>query len=414
MDGAHDPAVAQLAAWGLREGYALAGWSVADVTRSATQGGVSVQFRRGAVDVEVRLVRAGAAPYFRRVGAVDVSHAKVAPETERAVGELLTPFVVWLSERGAGETLPPLLADVPPSAPPRAAGAYETVSEPPPLDPATRVSPIDGFMRFETVGLDDLVRHPDVLREMYAGRFGGLVVRDVYDKGFMARLVTELAEAEARFPRTSFPERFRAHFYGRCLDGSDPELQEYLADADAFRRQSEMLFRGGAPFEARMEELFGAMAGGRRVELPRFRDGRAYTPATIRILLEGGQIGTHCGNEAATRPAYTHLNTMIDRGDQLSYFLTLQEPIAGGELIVYSLKWTDIDESRLVDGRSEVNHLLHEAQWFPVPTTAGDLLLFDGGRYFHRVAKVEGPRLRWTMGGFLMFDRSGERVLYWS
>ena len=34
---------------------------------------------------------------------------------------------------------------------------------------------------------------------------------------------------------------------------------------------------------------------------------------------DGGQIGTHCGNEASTRPAYHHLNNIIDRQDQISF-----------------------------------------------------------------------------------------------
>ncbi len=225
---------------------------------------------------------------------------------------------------------------------------------------------------------------------------------------------SDWASTTSSFPRTSFPARFNAHFFGRCLDGCDPQLEEYLRDAERFRAELGPLFEGGAPFERRMEEMFDAMAGGRKTSLPRFTDGRPYTPATIRILLEGGQIGTHCGNEAATRQAYTHLNTRIDRHDQTSYFLTLQDAVEGGELIVYSLRWSDIDASRIVDGRSQVEDLLRDAQWMSVRTAPGDLLVFDGGRYFHRVSKVFGGRTRWTIGGFLMFDRGGESLYYWS
>ena len=45
---------------------------------------------------------------------------------------------------------------------------------------------------------------------------------------------------------------------------------------------------------------------------------------------------------------------------------------------------------------------------------AGELLLFDGGRYFHKVSPVEGSRARWTIGGFVGFTRDHERVVYWS
>ncbi len=43
-----------------------------------------------------------------------------------------------------------------------------------------------------------------------------------------------------------------------------------------------------------------------------------------------------------------------------------------------------------------------------------DLLIFDGGRHFHRVAMVVGERLRGTLGRFVIFARSGDVVHYWS
>jgi hypothetical protein len=61
-----------------------------------------------------------------------------------------------------------------------------------------------------------------------------------------------------------------------------------------------------------------------------------------------------------------------------------------------------------------VNPLLGEAEWMAISPRAGDLLVFDGGRYFHRVAKVKGSRIRYTIGGFMMFDQPGETLLYWS
>jgi hypothetical protein len=42
------------------------------------------------------------------------------------------------------------------------------------------------------------------------------------------------------------------------------------------------------------------------------------------------------------------------------------------------------------------------------------MLLFDGGRYYHRVSKVIGRSPRRTIGGFLGFSRQRDRVYYWS
>jgi hypothetical protein len=211
------------------------------------------------------------------------------------------------------------------------------------------------------------------------------------------------------------PEAQGSYFLGLCLEGGDPSLKDYLNSAERFRHETLAVFDGMEPFEQRVEALFRQLAGGRKIELARFSDGRPYTPATIRVLPKGGQLAPHCGNEMYNRPSYEHLNTFMDDHDQISYFLTLQEPKEGGGLIIYSLKWADVGPDNILpDERSNVGSLLGECEWMEVRPSAGDVLIFDGGRYLHRVDWVGGDRTRWTMGGFLMFDRSGETVLYFA
>jgi hypothetical protein len=410
-----DSVAALLARWGLRPGHVVQGWTALQIERTPARDAALLVFTRDGSRLNVRITRAAGGPCFARVGALELVHGPAEARVARAVEGLLRALVAWLAAHDSGADLVPLLdhASTRPSAPADSGHAYDA-GEAPELDPARRTPADRPFIKFETIDVSELGRHSDALRQMYAGTLGGLVIKNVYSPERMARVVQQLAAETTNYPRTSFPARFKAHFYGRCLDGSDPALDEYLRDAERFRAETLAVFGGGTPFEARIEEMLRALAGGRDVRLPRYTDGRAYTPATIRILLEGGQIGTHCGNEAATRPAYSHLNTLIDPADQISYFLTLQAPVQGGELIVYSLKWSDIGESRIVGGRSRVEDLLRDAEWMAVAPGAGDLLLFDGGRYFHRVAMVVGERIRWTIGGFLMFARAGDVIHYWS
>jgi hypothetical protein len=401
------------ARWGLVRGRAIQGLTVAGVNRLGAAV-VEVTLRRGEHTIAIELRRASPEKRAVRVGEIDIAVRRVDPELEREAASVTRLFQAWLSRHGSGALFVALLEEKSPAEDRAfAEGGYQDEGEPPELDRSKRTPDARPFMRFETIDVSEVDHFPDAIREMYAGTLGGLVIRNVYAPEEMARVAAMLEAGTTDYPRTSFPARFNAHFFGRCLDGSEPELDLYLEDAERFRTETLAIFRGSAPFEDRMEETFRALAGGRAVELPRFRD-RAYAPATIRILLENGQIGTHCGNEAATRPAYTHLNEIIDRGDQISFFLTLQEPEAGGELVVYSLKWTDIDGTRIVGGRSNVNDLLGEAEWMAISPRAGDLLLFDGGRYFHRVAKVKGKTTRFTIGGFMMFDRAGAKIFYWS
>lgn len=270
------------------------------------------------------------------------------------------------------------------------------------------------FSRMRDIDVSELEQHPDALRAIYEGNLHGLIIRNVFDKEVMARVVERLEKKETPFPQTFFPERFKAWFYGRVLDGSEPTLNDYLRDAESFRVCTQHLFRDGPDFETRITEVFAHMSGGRPVRVPQAPDGRSYTPATIRVLPIGGHIGTHCGNEASTRSAYTHLNTLIDRHDQISYFVTLQAPDEGGELAVYSLTFEECDASMFDHGHTVVDPVLHLHQEKRYRPQAGDLIVFDGGRYFHKVDVVHGPQTRWTIGGFMMFAKDGETVLYWS
>ncbi|UJR84374.1 2OG-Fe(II) oxygenase [Sandaracinus amylolyticus] len=412
--------------WGLNAGREVVGFTfrAAELSHDRVVGGPQVlaTFVHESTSVGVRLWRAGEAPRFKRVGEIDLAHDPVDPALGRGVVALLDRLVAWLKHHDDGAALATLLDGAPRSAPEPAPSEaftssqpYVVVHEAPPLDPAKQAPPDRPVIPFDFIDVADLHRYPDALREIYAGKRGGLVIRGVYSKEEMARVVGRLERSQERFPLMHLPANQRSYFLGLCLEGGDPELTEYLDAATRFREETLPVFEGMAPFEQRVETLFRSMSGGRRVQLAHYGDGRPYTPATIRILPPGGQLAPHCGNEMYRRPSYRHLNSFVDDHDQLSFFLTLQEPEAGGGLIIYSLKWANVgSEHILSDERSNVGAILHESQWQEVRPGAGDVLIFDGGRYLHRVDWVRGPRTRWTMGGFLMFDRPGDTVLYFA
>lgn len=453
--GVH-PIIALCARWGLRAGRTVSGWTLESLECSET-GDLCVNFLRDTgATIRLRLRAAGPKARYARVGGVDLAHDAVEPLLNREVTLLLTVLVAWVKRHGDGAELAALLAELPqsdrgpdadastgalptPSSPalwngdperaehqvrsdaPRSGDApaptqpYIVVHEAPPLDPTRKCPPDRPVLGFDFIDAADVVRYPDALREIYQGTRGGFVIRGVYSPEEMARVVARLEANQQKFPQMLLPPTQKSYFLGLCLEGGDPTLKEYLAAAERFRAETLPIFEGMEPFETRLERLFRSLAGGREVGLAHFHDGRPYTPATIRILPEGAQLATHCGNEMFNRPTYRHLHTMVDDFDQISYFLTLQHPEEGGGLIIYSLKWAEVGpEHILPDGRSNVGALLAESEWMEVRTQAGDVLIFDGGRYLHRVDFIRGSRTRWTMGGFLMFNKAGDKVLYWA
>jgi hypothetical protein len=260
----------------------------------------------------------------------------------------------------------------------------------------------------------ELARHAGCLAEIWRGALDGVVVRGLFPAEQMRAVEERLARrdppffvfpaAEPRFLRDK-------HLYGMTLVVSDRRRDEYFDVAESFRRDCRTLFLEGADFEGLMREIFVALSGGWPAELPCDPRGRAYTPATIRILPEGSQIELHCDNNLAQHPSYDHLRSLAGIDDQLSYFVTLSAPDSGGELILYGRQWQG-EEGAHEYGQSD--DLVEDRPALAVHLDPGDLVLFAGGRIYHRVSPVRGPRPRRTIGGFLASSLQDQRIYFWS
>jgi hypothetical protein len=267
--------------------------------------------------------------------------------------------------------------------------------------------PGDPLYDFVEIDASELGRFPDGLRDIYERRIDGLIVRGVYDSSQMQAVAELLRRNDPPLPRIAMPW---GETIGRVLVRS--EREEYHAAATRFREDCRRLFEGLPDFETRLEEVTSALAGGRRVAIAE-REGAPYTPATIRILGEGGDLALHCGNQFLQElPEFRHLQDLVQLEDQLSYFLTIAEPEQGGELTVFDLEWGQTPGS-LVEGRP-IREVIDRFERRAIRPRAGDLLFFDGGRIWHLVSAVRGARLRITLGGFAAFSRDDGSVLYWS
>lgn len=288
----------------------------------------------------------------------------------------------------------------------------------------------DGEPLFHFLDIDaaEVRHHSTALEDMLKRRCDGMIIRSVLTPDTVDEIVTRLEREATDMGKVTLSqfEHLDAAPYvlGDAIVTTAPDLADYFAAAARFRRECRMLFRGLVDFEACLEQIFSALSGGRPAVIPSGPDGSTYTPVTIRVLPEGQEIGIHAGNEFLRLPQAWHLKTLVDVSDQLSFFIPLTVPDSGGELVVYALEWDDVaifvpaSES----GASEEVHgfsteMITVAERFdrmvftPGP---GDMLLFDGGRYFHRVAPVGGACPRRTIGGFLGLSIDHEVVYYWS
>ncbi len=275
------------------------------------------------------------------------------------------------------------------------------------------------------IAAEDAWRHPQALQAMFDNRLDGLLLRGAFDPALMQAVCARIDAGLV--PRRTMDDQ--AHLadlpftIGQAIVGVADELDDYFADAAFQRERLAALFGAAVDFEAHVAALLAALSGGLPVDTATGPDGQACPSATIRVLPHGAEIGVHVDNAFLHMPRARHLHRQVDTRDQLSYLVPLSVPQAGGELLVYALEWdamrlfmpdaAQLSASVWLEG-SEVFELISPLPATVVAPGVGDLLVFDGGRHFHRVSKVAGSVPRRTIGGFLGLSPAHDRVVVWS
>ena len=266
-----------------------------------------------------------------------------------------------------------------------------------------------------TVPVSDLDRHPDLLGDIYRRRYTGAIVQGVFEPAQMAELARRLEVGLDGMPRAVAPT-FKGGLYGTPLVMGSEDLREYLDDAERFRTAIAPLFTAPGGLEGGIESVLAPMAGGLPVEVPRASDGRRYVPATIRVLIDGDSLPIHYENGTTKYASMKRLLPQVDAETIMSFYVPVALPDAGGILEVFTTDCSG-DGDRIINqlgGPERARAILAERGCIEVLPTVGDMLVFDGGRHYHLVTTVRGPRARWTLGGFFAFAKDHRRIFYWS
>jgi hapalindole-type alkaloid chlorinase len=267
--------------------------------------------------------------------------------------------------------------------------------------------------RVVSVEAAELERRSDAIGELHAGTLAGLIVRGAFEPRLLERALERLGAGEVRLPRVEVPV-LRGYLLGLPLVAADAGLDAYLDSADQFRAGCHQLFGGALDLEATLRGLLSRLAGGREVTVPE-RGGRRYLPAGFRVLVDGDALPFHFENSTFDNPRMSGLNPTLDRSSLMSFYVPVSQSGRGGELRLYPVDARG-DGERVIEqlGGNQAARAWFESRGFETVRPAiGDLLLFNGGRFYHEVTPVEdGPR--WTLGGFLALTADGRAVRFWS
>jgi hypothetical protein len=294
-----------------------------------------------------------------------------------------------------------------------------TERETPPAVSPRAVSLQAGFFKLLDVPVGE--EPAGTLRAILDTELHGIVVRGVVPEQVAERSASRAERDPSALPAGLVPSRQHlTSAYGPLLHEADATQARYLTLVDAARATFDALF---AP-ERVDELLLGVLARAAApltVDNARAVDGARYGTATLRCIPPGGSIPVHAEDLQLGRPGYDGLRDRVG-SSLLSVYLVLRPAEVEGRLRIHDVRLDGragfalegdggalaTEPSRDMDAR------LRTARFFEPELRAGDVIVFDAGRFFHQVTRVEGASRRWSYGGFLAREAGRPHLMLWS
>ena len=261
---------------------------------------------------------------------------------------------------------------------------------------------------------------PTLLSELLDASQTAVIVRQAMPEGLVKTAVSGLSAPENTSLWT-FPNRGMTGGEIRTIGAAatptftafrGPDAETYEASALQHKENVSQIFGANDP-APHIENIFAAMLPHGEVGPPAFSQKARWLPFNLRALDPGQQIYSHHDNHYGLS-IYDALPERFDRTHLLSWFITLQAPESGGELVIYGLWGSDPDPPMLPTRFLDTDVLERDYRRCSIPMRAGDMVIFDSGRHVHRVTPVDGIAPRYTLGGFLTVDHQRTEIAYWS
>lgn len=279
--------------------------------------------------------------------------------------------------------------------------------------------------------MDDLDLFPNAVDEIYNQQYVGIIIKNVLSLEEIDKIKNGINNipVDKRIPTGvgfSYPRHFAQLVRpSKGNEINDATLQEYFKECEILSDDLKSKFAVDLHFK--LNQIFSKISGGKEVAVAKGNEGDGrFAFGALRVNYSNqGFISVHCGNyfQQEFPQFYTHLEKQVKVKDQLSYFFTIENAEIGGELTLFDALWEDGQSKKnagddsgffLKNGEFSDTSANSKLKRQKIKPNAGDLLIFSGGPIWHKVEKVEGNKDRITFGGFLAFNHSKDKLIYWT
>ena len=246
----------------------------------------------------------------------------------------------------------------------------------------------------------------DSIDLLYTDQLDGILIKNVFSTKEIETARKHIKSLSSEFEQTPRGERL-----GLSIMEAKNDLDEYFQKASNFRLQLKKIFAN--EFEIRIFNVFNHLHSLKNIKLLERKNGEICIPAQIRIFHPGkGGVKAHIGNEVFERcQVYNHLKEIKKDVDTLSYFIVMDKPEKGGELVLYDFLREQTTLSMKQHFYScQLDNFLDNFRKQYISPEVGDMVIFNGGRIWHKVADFDGDKNRITVGGFLVYSQDNQTI----
>ena len=255
-----------------------------------------------------------------------------------------------------------------------------------------------------------------LINDVHQNKIEGFILKNVFSKEEVdefLRLIDHINASEFLYTKTGtvIPEPFA------IISDLDERLQNYFNKRDKFNTF------GFEKFYEKLNWVMNFIGEPYEVHIPEFRvDHSKAVPANIRHFYpEMGGLFVHCGYLFQEHsPVYYQAVEPMKKEGQLSFFIVMQQPDSGGELTLYDMVWEHVNGKDSLENNEYVidkngnKIFLNDLEFKKFNPEPGDLLIFYGGKIWHRVEPILGSKPRITFGGFINFSSDDKKLFFWS
>ena len=259
------------------------------------------------------------------------------------------------------------------------------------------------------VRVENLSQFPSAIPDIYIGKIAGIIVKNV----FTDIELTKIKENLNKYEHLGFNITWGS-ILGYPLNKATKYRSKYFAEVQNDKVTYSKIFN--LNISDKLTNIFKTISGGKVVSVP-IEKQHNYNSGTFRIMeVNHGALKAHTGNEfidLQKKKGMSYLVQLASMYDSMSYFILIQKPDKG-ELILYDLLYENTPNEVFGFKQNTRNdEYFNNIASQKLNLQEGDLLVFNGGRIWHKVTDIKGKQRRITFGGFMAISKDNQDIYYW-